>query len=50
MLKQEMKGDEKVYSVSVKRKEGKGVVVVGKKEYEKIEKGKDIKAKNGVVE
>ena len=50
MLKQQMKPHEKLYTVTVKTKQGKRVVVVPKKQYDKIEKGKHIKVKNGVVQ
>ena len=46
----QMKPHEKLYTVTVKTKQGKRVVVVPKKQYDKIEKGKHIKVKNGVVQ
>ena len=50
MLKQQMKPHEKLYTITVKTKQGKRVIVVPKKQYDKIEKGKHIKVKNGVVQ
>ena len=50
MLKQQMKPHEKLYTVTVKTKQGKRVVVVPKNNMTKLKKGKHIKVKNGVVQ
>ena len=50
MLKHQMKDQEKLYTVTVDTKQGKRVVVVPKKQYDKIQKGQHVKIKNGVVQ
>ena len=50
MLKHQMKDHEKLYTVTVDTKQGKRVVVVPKKQYDKIQKGQHVKIKNGVVQ
>ena len=50
MLKQQMKHNEELYTVTVKTKQGKRVIVLPKKEYDKIQKGDKVKIKNGVVQ
>ncbi|MBM6506238.1 MULTISPECIES: hypothetical protein [Staphylococcus] len=45
-----MKNGEKLYTVTVDTKQGKRIVVLPKKQYDKVQKGQHIKIKNGVVE
>ena len=42
-----MNNNEKVYTVTVKTKNGKRVIVVPKKDYEAVKKGDKVEYKNG---
>ena len=50
MLKNQMKPHEKLYTVTIQTNKGKRVIVVPKKQYDKIKTGKNVKIKNGIVQ
>ena len=50
MLKQQMKAHEKLYTITVQTNKGKRLVVVPKKQYDKIKTGEKVKIKNSVLQ
>ncbi|PNZ67774.1 hypothetical protein E2556_05355 [Staphylococcus croceilyticus] len=50
MLKQQMKKNESLYTVTIKTKHGDRVIVLPKKQYDKIQTGDKVKIKNGIVQ
>ncbi|MEB6609265.1 hypothetical protein [Staphylococcus borealis] len=50
MLKHQMKAKETLYTVTIKTKQGDRVVVLPKHQFDKLQKGSNVKIKNGVVQ
>ncbi|MCJ1656757.1 hypothetical protein MT342_09125 [Staphylococcus sp. NRL 21/187] len=50
MLKHQMKKNESLYTVTIKTKHGDRVIVLPKKQYDKIKTGDKVKIKNGIVQ